>query len=144
MAERLIPFTERKEKGEKFCGGYLEYKKAADKGHAAAQYKYGYILSRGLYGEVNVKKGMRYIRRSAMQGYPPAVTETARGYYYGFGFTRNLKRAVKEWEKGAKMGIGEAAYYLGLAYYKGEGVKKDEKKAEKFFILAKNDGFKEF
>ena len=39
------------------------------------------------------------------------------------------------------MGIGEASYYAGLAYFKGEGVKKDEKKAEKYLSMAKNGGF---
>jgi len=118
-----------------------EYRLSAKKGHALAQFKYGYMLSRGLIGEADFKKGMKFIKKSARQGYPPAITELARGYYYGFGVQKNLKKAVSLWERGAFMGIGEASYYAGLAYFKGEGVKKDEKKAEKYLALAKNGGF---
>ena len=118
-----------------------EYRLSAKKGHALAQFKYGYMLSRGLIGEANFKKGMKFIKKSARQGYPPAITELARGYYYGFGVQKNLKKAVSLWEKGAFMGISEASYYAGLAYFKGEGVKKDEKKAKKYFSMAKKGGF---
>ena len=119
----------------------IEYRKSANKGHAAAQYKYGYMLSRGLVKEANFKKGMRYIRRSAMQGYGEAILELARGYYYGFGVKRNLRRAVRAWRLGAKLKISEAEYYLGLAYFKGEGVKRNKKKAEILFEKAKTGGF---
>ena len=136
-AENLITFGKSAKRKEEWQG----YRAAALRGHAAAQYKYGYMLSRGLIKKANFKSGMKYIKKSAMQGYPEAVCELARGYYYGFGVKRNLRRAAKVWNFGAKIGIPEAAYYLGLAYYKGEGVKKDEKKAEMFFEKAKNGGF---
>ncbi len=118
-----------------------DYKKAAARGHAAAQYMYGYMLSRGIGEKVNVRRGMRLIKSSARKAYAPAIIATALGYYYGFGFKRSLRRAAKYWAKGNAMGIKEATYYLALAYMKGEGVKKDEKRANELFAVVNLHGF---
>ncbi len=116
------------------------YRLSAKRGHAGAQYMYGYILTRGIAGQVNVKKGVRYIKRAAKQNYVPAIMETAKNYYYGFGLKKSGRQAMNFWRRGAFLGDGEANYYLGLCYHKGEFVRKNEKLAEKYFSVAREKG----
>ena len=127
-----------RERNEEFAKKY--YRESAQKGHAGSQYMYGYILTRGIAGNVNVKRGVKYIRKAARQNYVPAVMETAKNYYYGFGVKRSGRKAMSFWKKGADLGSGEANYYLGLCYYKGEFVKKNKLAAEKYFSIAKENG----
>ena len=54
---------------------------------------------------------------------------------------KNEKKAFKLWGKGAKLYGGESAYYYGLCYAKGIGVKQNLVKAEKYLQIALSGGF---
>ena len=65
----------------------------------------------------------------------------ARNFYYGYGVKRNEKKAFKLWSKGAKQGLAEAEYYLGLCYSKGIYVKSNIRKSKKHLYNALDNGF---
>ena len=55
------------------------------------------------------------------------------GYY---GFTQNSTKAVEFWHKAGKLGYNN----IGNAYFIGDGVERDEKKAHHYFELAAMEG----
>ena len=57
------------------------------------------------------------------------------------GLPRNRAKALKLWHKAAaELGCAEAYYNIGIAYYSGEGVERDEKKADHYFEQAAMGG----
>ncbi|MBR1867002.1 MAG: sel1 repeat family protein [Clostridia bacterium] len=117
------------------------YEEAAKRGHPEAQYMRGYILQAGLTGKVDYRKGHGYLKRAASGDNIQAILMLARNYYYGAGAQRKVGKAVKMWKKGAELGCPEAEYYLGLCYYKGDYVRKNDKKARSHFQNALKGGF---
>ena len=113
------------------------YRKAADQGHVKAQYELGicYLSDHGVKGRdkaKNEKKGMAWVLKSANKGYAPALF--AMGFIYKNGLENmeleeNEETAFKWLLKAAKKGLPEAMYQVGVCYERGEGVKKDKKKA---------------
>ena len=88
-----------------------------------------------------VKMGSKYLKKSAFQKDQDGILLLARNYYYGYGVKKNEKKAFKLWGKGAKLYGGESAYYYGLCYAKGIGVKQNLVKAEKYLQIALSGGF---
>ena len=48
--------------------------------------------------------------------------------------------ALREWKPLAEQGLADAQFGLGLMYYKGEGVPKDDKEAVMWYRLAAEQG----
>lgn len=117
------------------------YKEAAKRGHVSAMYMYGYILLSGAAGKVEMKKGAWFIKRAAAKNHPKAIILLAENYFYGYGVKRDEKKAFKTWQKGARMGLAEAEYYLGLCYGKGIYVKQDFIEAKRHLYKALENGF---
>ena len=59
------------------------------------------------------------------------------GYY---GLVRSEKKAVKIFKRGVELGDVSAMVNLGVAYYLGEGVKVDWKKAKQLHRMAADRG----
>ena len=96
---------------------------------------------RNLYARVYPFKGFGLVKKAAKFNHPKAVMLLARSYYYGYGVRRSEKKAFRTWQKGAKLGITEAEYYLGLCYDKGIYVKRDVIEAKKHLYAALENGF---
>ena len=63
--------------------------------------------------------------------------------YNGWGETeQNYLEAIIYFERAARGGHKQAQHYLGLMYYKGQGVAKDNIEAYKWFDLAASNGDK--
>lgn len=63
--------------------------------------------------------------------------------YNGWGETdQNYLEAVNHFERAARGGHKQAQHYLGLMYYKGLGVAKDNIEAYKWFDLSASNGDK--
>lgn len=63
--------------------------------------------------------------------------------YNGWGETsQNHLEAIKHFKRAARGGHKQAQHYLGLMYYKGLGVAKDNIEAYKWFDLAASNGDK--
>lgn len=68
---------------------------------------------------------------------------TGLDYYNGWGDTeQNYLESMKYFELAARGGHNQAQHYLGLMYYKGLGVTKDNIEAYKWFDLAASNGDK--
>lgn len=68
---------------------------------------------------------------------------TGLDYYNGWGETeQNYLESIKFFERAARGGHNQAQHYLGLMYYKGLGVTKDNIEAYKWFDLAASNGDK--
>jgi hypothetical protein len=61
-------------------------------------------------------------------------------YYYGWGFEKDNKEAVRWWFKAAEQGNPSAQFCLGLAYHNGEGVKRDYREAIMWYQKAADHG----
>ena len=73
-----------------------------------------------------------------------SIAQCSVGYYYetGKGVDKNIKEAVKWYEKSASQGNATAQYNLGLCYFHGRGVSQDYKTAVKYYETSANQGYK--
>ncbi len=117
------------------------YGEAAKRGHVAASFMYAYLLLSGESGYVNVRRGIKYLKKACSKNYTNALLLMARNYFYGFGIKRSERKAFKLWQKGTKLGSAEAEYYLGLCYSKGIYVKTDIIKSKKHLLSAFHNGY---
>ena len=114
--------------------------KAAEQGHAGAQYFLGiYFLNAG-GGEVS-KEAVQWLQRSARQGYPLAQRLLGSCYLSGDGVKKNPQEALKWFRKSAAQGDGESLFRLGVGYAEGSGVKKNLKKGVEYFHRAAKGGY---
>ena len=113
------------------------YMKAAEQGHAEAQYNVGhfYYLGEGCKG--NGVEAIKWWRKSAEQGYVRAQYSLAGQYSLGFHIPKNSKEAMKWYLKAAEQGDAEAQYHLGNTYENGWlDQNKDLSEAVKWYKLA--------
>lgn len=117
------------------------YFAAAKKGHATAQYMYGYILCVSARGEKDLEQGVKFVKKSAEKNHTAAMLLLARNYFYGVGVVKSQKKAFKVWKKASEIGCPEAQYYLGLCYDKGIYVKRNVIKSKKYLFNALENGY---
>ena len=67
---------------------------------------------------------------------------TLGGFYYGglYGLPKDHAKALELWHQAAELGSAKSYYSIGVAYSDGEGVERDEKKAEYYYELAAMGG----
>jgi len=127
----------------------------AKKGDAKAQFELGYDYLMGTnipkilneeegtkwWREYGKKEGIKWILKSANQGYADAQYDIGHKHYFGLrGVEKNIKEAVKWFKKSANQGQVEAQYALGLSYFHGRGMLKDDKEAVKWYRKAAEQG----
>jgi len=98
-------------------------------GDAQAQFALGnyYFDGRGVaqdYGQA-----LTWYRKSADQGYAPALNQLGYMHQHKFGLPRDYKRALNYYRLAAKKGYAQAEYNLGVMYQSGLGAKRDNKQA---------------
>ena len=110
------------------------YRKAAEQGHAGAQYELGgaYLEGRGREEGADVAKAVCWYRKAAEQGHAEARYELGRGYREGWGVGEDADVAQAEcwYRKAAEQGHVEARYELGRGYREGWGVGEDADMAQ--------------
>ena len=57
-----------------------------------------------------------------------------------FGLPQDYEKALKLWHRAGELGDADAYHNISYAYYNGEGVERDEKKANHFDELAAMGG----
>ena len=78
-------------------------------------------------GKLELKRGklktaLKYIKKSASEGYPEAQLQLGEMYYNGEGVQKNLVKALQWFEEAADKDHPIAQYNIGTMYLFGDGV----------------------
>ena len=118
-----------------------ELVKKAEEGDAEAQFLLGNGYYYGMHGlTINYKEAVKWLAKSAEQGYTRARLNLGACYFDGKGVAKNEKEALKCWTKAAEEGDVDAQLELGLIYENGTGVSKNKKEAVKWYTKAAEQG----
>ena len=98
------------------CG---ELQKAADLGHAEAQYDLGNNYLTGGYFNQDNSKAIYWWRKAAGSGHVKAQYNLGYCYYQNYILEHDFEQAVYWFSKAADQGLKEAQYYLGRCYEYG-------------------------
>jgi len=117
------------------------YRKAAELGHAEAQYSLGTLYKGGAGVPKNYVEAAKWYRIAAEQGLKEAQFHRGYVYYNGEGVPRNFTEAAKWFRIVAEQGYySDAQFRLGAMYAKGEGVPQDYAEAAKWYRKAAAQG----
>jgi hypothetical protein len=117
------------------------YRKAAEQGHADAQYNLGVMYYKGQGVPQDYTEALKWYRKAAEQGHADAQYILGIRYSNGQGVPQDDTEAVKWYRKAAEGGNAHAQFRLGLFYYRGVlGVSQDYAKAVKWYRKAAEQG----
>ena len=118
--------------------------KSANKGHAEAQFKLGYIYHFGNDEKFGVQedenKSFQWFLKSAENEYERAHFYLGMCYYYGNGVKKDLALAFKWYHKAAQGGSSTSQETLAEMYEKGEGINRDLSRAIEWYEKAAEQG----
>ncbi len=117
------------------------YLKAAEQGHATAQFNLGIMYRKGRGVAQNDEIAVEWFLKAAEQGYATAQNNLGLMYAYGRGVAQNYKKAVKFYSQAAKQGHAMAQSNLGWMYLEGQGVAQNDEKAVKLYSKAAEQGY---
>ena len=116
------------------------YRKAAERGHSAAQFNLGVLYERGIGTDKNNEYAFQWYLRSAMNHNPKGQLAVGLCYLRGIGTKADYLEACTWLYEAAKQGDAEAQTRLGICYAEGSGVKKDVIKAAQWYQKAAAQG----
>lgn len=105
------------------------FRKAAELGHAEAQWYLGYRLMDGIGTPVDEVEGLSWFHRAAAGGKIEAHNHIGYSYYYGKGVEQDYAQAAYWYRKGADLGDPCAMNNLSLLYETGCGVEQNLEQA---------------
>ena len=117
--------------------------KAAEQGHAKAQYNAGAMYYRGQGVPKNYGEAINWFLKAAEQGYAEAQHNAGTMYYIGQGVPKNYGEAINWFLKAARQGVVPAQYNVGIMYSRGQGVPKNKEEAQKWLMKAAEQGYAE-
>jgi len=115
-------------------------RKAAEKGHAVAQYELGIFYVRGYGVAKDEVEAAHWIRKAAEQGGVLPQVSVGEMYQYGRGVQKDEVEAVRWFRKAADQGNARAQASLGYMYGGGLGVPRDDAEAVKWLRKAVEQG----
>jgi TPR repeat protein/curved DNA-binding protein CbpA len=86
------------------------------------------------------KEAVKWLTKSAEQGYAYAQNRLGNMYTQGEGVLQDYKQAIKWYTRAAEQGYAYAQNNLGFRYLKGEGVPQNYKEAVKWYARAAEQG----
>jgi TPR repeat protein len=116
------------------------YRKAAEQGHAGAQFNLGLIYARGLGVKQDDAQAVYWYRKAAEQGHAGAQLNLGLMYEFGLAVEKDYAQSFDWYSKAADQGHAEAQCYLGGMYQSGEGVKEDQVQAMFWYCKAAAQG----
>jgi TPR repeat protein len=116
------------------------FRRAADYGHAEAQYHIGRCYATGKGLQRSSEEALKWYQRSADQGNTEAQYQVGRCYELGKGVKKKIKEAIKWYKISADEGHAEGQYCLGNCYHNGRGVRRDARKTIKWLQKAADQG----
>lgn len=121
-------------------GAARRFRKAADLGHAEAQYRLGFLYRSGDGVEKDAEEGARWYRKAADQGLAEAQFYLGIAYGNGAGIEKDTSAAAEWFRKAADQGHAEAQARIGIMYSEGIGVEKDARLAATWYRKAADQG----
>lgn len=116
-------------------------RKAAEFGHADAQYYMGFSSEHGWLGvKIDYNDAFKWYTRAATQNHSNAQWQLGLMYQNGNGVTKNIHQAMRLYQASALQENATGQYYLGMCYYKGNGTVQDYKKAVFWLEKASENG----
>lgn len=116
------------------------YKKAANKGHAEAQYILGrnYDYAKGVARDYTAARNL--YEMAARQGHAAAQTDLGLLYELGQGTEADPQEAMRWYRRSAEQGYARGQYNLATMYDYGIGIGEDFEAASKWYKLAADQG----
>lgn len=105
----------------------------AEKGDPVAQFSLGAFL---YYGSPQTAEGTEWIRKAALQQFPPALYHLGQIHEFGFGVSPDDRLALAWYRKAADRGSAPAQRAVGEFSLKGRGVPADAAEAARWFRRA--------
>ncbi len=118
-----------------YKSAYPEFRKAADQGHAGAQYHLGAMYRRGQGVRTDPVEAVGWYRKAAEQGHAQAEFWLGWMYGRGRGIEKDYAEAARWYGKAAEQGHAMAQHNLGMLYRQGRGVPRNRVEAYKWFSL---------
>ena len=109
------------------------YRKAAEQGHAGAQFAVGEACRNGSGTELDRVAAAGWYRKAAEQGHAEAQYRLALMCHDGDGVPMDKAEVIRLFRMAAEGGDAEALWRLGKMYEKGDGLPQDREKALRFF-----------
>ena len=113
------------------------FRKAAEGGHAAAQFELGMLYARGIGVPENQTEATRWLRGAAEQGHAKAAWEMSRRYAEGRGVPKSDTDQTAWVQRAADLGNLRAMFVLGAKHRDGAGVPRDAARAHMWFNVAR-------
>ncbi len=120
-----------------------KYLKAAERGHAPAQFNLALMYDRGLGVPQDYVVALKWLRKAAEQGFVEAEFNLGNMYDNGLGVSSDNAEAVKWFRKAAEQGYASAQKNLGAKYGMGQGVPQSYSEAyvwSSVAVMSGNDG----
>jgi localization factor PodJL len=121
--------------------GLVDLRKAANQGHAPAQF---YLAKLYENGEGGVAKDLaaarQWTERAAQGGDRRAMHNLGLFYFEGQGGAKNLTTAAQWFRRAADLGLTDSQYNLGMIYEEGFGVTQNNAEAYKWYLIAGKGG----
>jgi len=119
-----------------------QYQKAADRGHAEAQFKMGVMCDDGRGLQKNESQAASWFELSHLQGFGKASHNLAIMTSIGNGVPKDTAKAVAMFHAAAEAGIPGSQCAVAMMYENGhEGVNRDDPKAFSWYQKAANLDF---
>ncbi len=116
------------------------WRKAAEGGHAWAQYFLGYCYEFGKGVAVDCKAAAEWYAKAAAQGNAGAQSNLGYLYEKGKGVAQDFNAAAAWYAKAAVQGNAGAQFNVGVLYNNGTGVAQDFKTATAWYAKAAAQG----
>lgn len=127
-------------KGDHADAAVESHRKAAEQGHAEAQFNLGKCLAEGTGVTKNEAEAVTWYRKAAEQGNADGQTALGSSYFYGGGVQQDYNEAAKWYRKAANQGHASAQDFLGLMYGLGFGVTQDDGESYTWYRKAAEQG----
>ncbi|RGB32012.1 hypothetical protein C1646_655336 [Rhizophagus diaphanus] len=115
------------------------YQKAADSGHAIAQYYVGNFCQFGVCVNIDYNKAFHYYTLSANNEFSYSINMLGYCYLKGIGTSIDKTKAFELYLKAANMNNKIAQCNVAICYEDGIGTKKDSEKAMEWYKKLDND-----
>jgi localization factor PodJL len=122
-------------------GGVEDLKKAANLGHAPAQFYLAKLYETGGAGlSKDLVEARRWTERAAENGDASAMHNLGLYYYEGEAGPLDAAKAAQWFLKAASQGVTDSQFNLAMLYAKGYGVPQNPAEAYKWYLIAASGG----